>query len=179
MKRHTLLALFLLIIISLSGCNYKAQQDNEIRAENGYFDVSAEDLLTKVNNRIKENNSDYPILPEYSQTEPFGDLTEYCSYFDSGGYLRVDENKAHKVVVATLLFDMNTGTEQGANYSGYYSGVVGYTINPNLEEKRFQSIDVGNLAVNNIQSIPCGNFFCVIVKEEGVQQFRMYPLTNS
>ena len=179
MKKFLVLAVSLLVMISFYGCNHKIEKSGSIKACDGYFDVSAEDLLTKVNNRIKENNSDYPILPEYSQTEPFGDLTEYCSYFDSGGYLRVDENKAHKVVVATLLFDMNTGTEQGANFSGYYSGVVGYTINPNLEEKRFQSIDVGNLAVNNIQSIPCGNFFCVIVKEEGVQQFRMYPLTNS
>ena len=179
MKKFLVLAVSLLVMISFFGCNHKIEKSGSIKACDGYFDVSAEDLLTKINANIKANDGKYPVLPDYSDQVKNGELTEYYSYFDQGACLLINENSQHKVVAAMILLNINKATEQGADYSGYYSTAVAYTINPNLEAKRFESIDVDNLAVHNIQSVSCGNFFCINIRENEVQQFMMYPLPNS
>lgn len=177
MKKIIALVLSFVLLLVISGCSQPNKQSENIKAYDGYFDITAEEFLTQLNANIKTGNSEYPQLPKYSDKQKLGELTEYCSYFDNGAYLRVDENQSNKLVCITLLLDITKATEKGANYSGYYLAKVADTINPNSND--FKSLKFGNLAVDNVQSTSNGNIYCVVVNENGVQQCRIYPLTTN
>lgn len=61
MKKIISILLLTVLIFSLTGCSQKSAG---IKACDGYFDISAEDLLTRVNTKIQGNNGKYPTLPD-------------------------------------------------------------------------------------------------------------------